>query len=245
MDDRLDELVNGKWEMNNTTAMYLFWAHDCFKCGDIEMGKRYLMSLCKKVSNYEESIELNGLTEVWEKYKHYVEGMIPPPVVGYGQAALSPERCTTPIGEILDGPDADMLTDLSAHLGELSGNGSMLNFLNKWERAVYYADELCMEVNSGGFGGYLYYHGTHFEKAYQAIGQMGAPKMTALLDTVRSKFPRGRLPKSLEAIQNAMDALEEREIDFEDEDDVYYSAAEGELLARMKDFVLENRKRFR
>lgn len=236
---------SGKWDLNNTTAVYLYWAHGCFSCGDIEMGKRYLLSLCKKVSNYEESIELNGLTEVWEKYKHHVEGLIPPSVVVNGQTAVSPQACSRSIPSILNGPDDDLLTDLSTHLNELCGNGAFLNSLNKWERTIWYADELCMEVNSGGFEGYLYYHGTHFEKAYKAIAEMDAPNITALLDTVRAKFPRARIPKSEEAIQNVMDKLEDKGVDFETEDDIYYTSAERELLACMTAYVRANSKHFR
>ena len=233
---------SGKWDLNNTTAVYLWWAHDCFSVGDIEMGKRYLLSLCKKVSNYEESIEINGLTEVWEMYKHHVEGLIPPSVVVNGQ---TPSEPTMSISAILSGPDDDLLTDLSAHLNELCGNGAFLGSLNKWERTIWYADELCMEVNSGGFEGYLYYHGTHFEKAYKAIAELNAPNVTALLDTVRAKFPRARIPKTEDAIQNAMDKLEDKGVDFEDQDDAYYTSAERELLAAMTAWVRANTKRFR
>ena len=149
------------------------------------------------------------------------------------------------VHDILALPDEDILNELSGHLQELSSNGEVLQALNKWERTAFYVDELCMEVNSGGFEGYLYYHGTHFEKAYKALVQMGAGQMTALLDRVREKFPRKRIPKTLDAIQNTMDRMEEKGVDFEDEDDCYYGGTERELLERLTDYVRENARHFR
>lgn len=229
----------------NKTGHYLPLAQECFERGDLELGKAYLIALCRATDNYEESIAFNGLSEVWEKYRHLVDGLILPPVSVYGPEPLPPEACTMSIGDILNGPKEDLLADLSAHMGELSGNGSDLSRLNKWERIFYYADEVCMEVNSGGFEAYLYYHGTHIAKACQAFAQIGAAQMVSLMEQIQNKFPRRRVPKSEEAIQNAMDKLEDNGVDFEDEDEVYYTSAERELLIQLTAFVLENRKYFR
>ena len=232
-------------EVNNTTLFYLRMAEHHIENGDTETGKACLVRLCECVDNYEESIEWNELTPVWEKYKHLVEGLVEPSVCVMGSQPKTPGQCDMQIGEILALGDDEVLNSLSEHLNELTANGEYLNSLNKWERAAWYVDELCMELNSGGFEGYLYYHGTHFEKACKALDQMGAAQMTALLDQVQSKFPRGRIPKSESAIQNAMDVLEEKGVDFEREDDIYYGGAERELLARLTAFVRENAKRFR
>lgn len=69
--------------------------------------------------------------------------------------------------------------------------------------------------------------------------------MTALLDRVREKFPRGRIPKAADSIQNTMDRMEEKGVDFEAEDDCYYGSAEGELLERLTAWVRNNEKKFR
>ena len=74
---------------------------------------------------------------------------------------------------------------------------------------------------------------------------MGATGMEALLEDVRAKFPRGRVPKSEEAIQNAMDKLEDKGIDFEELDDRYYGGIEREFLERTTAWVRANGKRFR
>ena len=79
----------------------------------------------------------------------------------------------------------------------------------------------------------------------KALEQMGAMEMTALLDRVRAKFPRNRIPKTLDSIQNTMDRMEEKGVDFEAEDDCYYGGAEKELLAKLTAYVRENGKHFR
>lgn len=236
----------------NQTTLFLRLAEYYLENGDAETGTGYLIRLCTDVvSNYEESIAFNDLTPVWEKYRHLVEGKVPPSVPtvsaiqNSGLVPLSPADCSMGIGEILALPEDEILSALSEHLGQMSANGSALNSLNKWEKAVFYADELCMEVNSGGFEHYLYYHGTHFEKAYQALETMDAPSVRSLMDTVRSRFPRGRIPKSQDAIQNTPDRLEDKAVDFEDADDIFYDTAEKELLLRLLRYVLENKNHFR
>lgn len=236
----------------NQTTLFLRLAEYHFENGDAGTGTGYLIRLCTDaVSNYEESIAFRGLTPVWEKYRHLVEGKIPPSVVtvsavtNSGAVPLSPADCEMQIGDILALPEDELLSALSAHLGQMSANGSALNCLNKWEKAAFYADELCMEVNSGGFEHYLYYRGTHFEKAYQALEAMAAPGVRALMDRVRSRFPRSRIPRSLVAIQNTLDRLEDTGVDFEDADDIFYDTAEKELLRQLLRYVLENRNYFR
>lgn len=230
---------------NNETLFRLRMAQYHIENGDVESGRACLVALCRSIDNYEESIEWNSLTAVWEKYKYLVEGLVPPSVRVMSCRIKTPAECEMSIGEILALPDEELPDALSGHLQELSGDGVSIQSLNKWERAAYYVDELCMEINSGGFESYLYYHGTHFEKAYKSLEQMGAEQMTALLDRAREKFPRKRVPKSEDAIQNAMDRMEEAGVDFEDEDDLYYGTAEGELLEKLTAFVRENAKHFR
>ena len=213
--------------------------------GEEEAARTSLITLCKAIRNYEEAIEVNGLTALWEKYRHLVQGLVEPSIRVMTNRIKTPGECDMQIADILALPDEDILTELSNHLQELTANGEVIQALNKWERTAYYVDELCMEVNSGGFEGYLYYHGTHFDKAYKALEQMGATEMTALMDRVRAKFPRGRIAKSADSIQNTMDRMEEKGVDFEAEDDCYYGGAEKELLAKMTAYVRDNGNHFR
>ena len=230
---------------NNQVIFRLRMAQYHMEMGEEEAARESLLALCRTISNYEEAIEVNGLTALWEKYRHLVQGLVEPSIRVMTNRIKSPGECDMQIADILALPDEDILTELSNHLQELSGDGDMIQGLNKWERTAYYVDELCMEVNSGGFEGYLYYHGTHFEKAYKALEQMGAAEMTALLDRVRAKFPRNRIPKTADSIQNTMDRMEEKGMDFEAEDDCYYGSAEKELLAKLTAYVRENGKHFR
>ena len=232
---------------NCETNMYLRLAQIHLEKGQQEEGIAYLIKLCTEtVDNYEESIAFFELTDVWNKYKHLVEGLVPPSVAfNEGPRPLSPAECSRSIEEIFALPEDEILSALSDHLGELSGSGEELNCLNKWERCVYYLDELSMEVNSGGFDSYLYQHGEHFHKARKALENLDAPEMTALLDAAAAKFPRGKVPKSQDAIQNAMEKLVEKGVDFEDLDDACYGGSEQEFLSALLNYVLENRKHFR
>ena len=230
---------------NNQVIFRLRMAQYHMEMGEEEAARESLLALCREIRNYEEAIEINGLTALWEKYRHLVQGLVEPSIRVMSNRIKTPGECDMQIVDILALPDEDILTELSNHLQELSGDGDMIQGLNKWERTAYYVDELCMEVNSGGFEGYLYYHGTHFDKAYKALEQMGAAEMTALLDRVRAKFPRNHIPKSADSIQNTMDRMEEKGVDFEAEDDCYYGSAEKELLAKLTAYVRENGKHFR
>lgn len=245
MEQELERLRREAVGIANTTAHFMRLAEAYLAKGETESARACLVLLCHRCSNYEESLEWNGLTEAWQKHKHLVEGLVPPSRRFMSAQPLLPKDCSMQISEIFALPDDELLSALSDHLGELSANGDALNSLNKWERTAYYVDELCMEVNSGGFGSYLYYHGTQFEKAYKAMETIAAPGVLALLETIRAKFPRKRIPKTEDALQDTLDAMEERGIDFEREDAVFYSDAVNELLARLLAFILENKQKFR
>ncbi len=134
---------------------------------------------------------------------------------------------------------------MSDHLDELIGNGDARGALNKWERTAYYIDELCIEVNSGGFDSYLYYHGTHFEKAYTSLKDIAALKTLLILDNVRDKFPKRRVPVKENALQKAMDSLAEKGVDFDREDERFYTVGEKELLNCLLSYVKDNKQHFR
>ena len=233
--------------VGDETTLYLRLAQIHLEKGDQETGIAYLIKLCTEgPSNYEESIGFRELTDVWNRYRHLVDGLVPPPTSVYGgPRPLSPAECSRPIAEILALREDDLLTALSDHVSEMSGSGEELNYLNKREKIFYYLDEISMEVNSGGFDSYLFHCGEHFHKARKALDAIGSPAMTALLDAVTAKFPRGKVPKSMDAIQNALEKLEEKGVDFEEQDDAYYNGVEREFLDRLLVWVLENKKHFR
>ena len=233
--------------VGDETTLYLRLAQIHLEKGNQETGVAYLIKLCTEgPSNYEESIGFRELTDIWNRYKHLVEGLVPPPTSIYsGPRPLSPDECSRPIADILALPEDDLLTALSEHLNEMSGCGTEMNYLNKWERNVFYLDEISMEVNSGGFDSYLFHYGEHFPKARKALENLDVPGMTALLDAVAAKFPRGKVPKSMDAIQNALEKLEDKGVDFEEQDDAYYNGVESEFLPKLLTYVLENKKHFR
>ena len=233
--------------VGDETTLYLRLAQIHLEKGDQETGVAYLIKLCTEgPSNYEESIGFRELTDVWNRYKHLVEGLVPPSVSIYsGLRPLSPGECSKSIDEIWALPEDEMLSALSDHVGEMSGSGEELNYLNKWERNFFYLDEISMEVNSGGFDSYLFHRGEHFHKARKALDALYAPGMTALMDAVAAKFPRGKVPKSMDAIQNALEKLEDKGVDFEEQDDAYYGGVESEFLPKLLTYVLENKKHFR
>ncbi len=230
----------------NETLVYLRLAQYYFENGDISQGEKFLIKLCTEtVDNYEESIKFNELTDVWNKYKHYVEGKVPPSVACNCSVALPPEECSMQIADILELEQQDLLTKISAHLNELSANGEELNKLNKWEKAVFYIDEFCMEVNSGGVSGYLYYYGNHFEKLFNAFEFIDSNESLNLLESVKNKFPRNSVPKNIDSIQNAINKLEDKGIDFESEDDMYFNEYENIIFEKLQEYILNNKKHFR
>ena len=234
-------------DVGSETTLYLRLAQIHLEKGDQETGVAYLIKLCTEgPSNYEESIGFNELTDVWNRYRHLVDGLVPPSVpFCSGPRSLSPDECSRSIAEIWTLPEDEILFALSEHVNEMSASGEALNYLNKWERSFCYLDELSMEVNSGGFDSYLFHHGDHFHKVRKTLEAIDSPGMTALLDAVAAKFPRGRVPKSLDAIQNALEKLEDKGVDFEEQDNAYYNGIECEFLPRFQAWVLDNKKHFR
>ena len=245
MDKLMEKLRKDAEGIANTTAHFMLLAEKYASAGDLTGAKACLLLLCENCDNYEESLAWNELTDKWQQYRYIVEGLVPPSVRFCSAAPCQPDRCSMQIPEIFALPEAEMLTALSEHLDERSAGGEDLTQLNHWEQVVFYADQLCAEVNSGGFDSYLYYYGLHFEKAYEALQTIAAENTLRILDAVREKFPRKRIPKKEESLQNAMDKLQDKGIDFEAEDDRFYETGEKELLERLLIYCKENRARFR
>lgn len=232
----------------NSMYLLMHMADYYFENGDTDKGIECLTRVCTSVADYEVSFALYGLTDIWKKYKHFVKGKVPASIPGSssGKQPLLPSECSMKIAEIFTCSDNGiMLTDLSTHLHEMSANGEAMNYLNKWERTAYYTFELCNEVGSGGFDCYFNVCFQHFEKAYQAFSDISAESMIALMDRVREKFPRNKIPKTFDALVNALDKIEEKGMDFEDEDDAFYDREEKLLIDALLKYVVENKKHFR
>lgn len=186
-------------------TIYLRMAEYYIESGETEKGIEYLIKLCTEiVDNYEESIGFRELTAVWEKYKHLVEGKVPPSKVYNTGDPIPPEKCTMQIADIFNLSDDKLLSELSTHLNEMCANGEILSCLNKWEKLVFYINELCEEVNSGGFSNYLYYYGTHFEKVKISLETIGAEKSVDLLNTVKTNFHARKYRKTLTAFKTIL-----------------------------------------
>lgn len=142
-------------------TFFLRSAEYYIETGELELGISYLIKLCSETTdNYEEFIEFRELTPVWEKYKYLIEGKVPTSLNTLEKArALKPDECAMQIADILRLPKDMLLDELSMHLYELSGAGDSLNYLNRWERAVFYLDTLCKDINSDGLEHFTTYHG--------------------------------------------------------------------------------------
>jgi len=234
-------------QINNKTLLYLRLAEYHIEGGNTEEGMRYLVKLCTQTShNYEEAIALQNMSCLWEKYKPLVAGIVPDSVAFTLPAQpIPPKKCSRSVEDILSSPKADLLTDLSVHLSEMTANGQYLYYLNKWERAVFYVDKLWMEVNSGGFERYIYYNGQHFSNVCSALVAMKATKVLAILGEITQQFPRKKVPKSLERIQAILDDREELVAGLDALDAKFYEYGEKELLDKLFEYIQENKTRFR
>ena len=234
-------------DIQNKTVLYMRMAQYHFENGEPDAGEEYLTMLCtKSADNYEESIEMNGLSDLWEKYRHIVDGKVPPPLVLNDlYTPLSPDKCTLQISDITSFPKDELLSAISEHLSEMCAYGECMSHLNKWEKTVYYADTLLTGVGGEGFDGYLYNSGTVFEKAYLAASELGAEGVVSVMDKVRAKFPRKNIPKTPTAIENALEKLNRRGIDFEEEDAEFYDRCESELIECLYAYIKANLNRFR
>ena len=69
--------------------------------------------------------------------------------------------------------------------------------------------------------------------------------MLVILDDIRNKFPKNRISKNENTLQNAMDVLAENGIDFDSEDEHFYSVGEKELLHRLLFYIKESQQHLR
>lgn len=206
---------------------FLRFAEYYIEKGEMEKGISYLMKLCcETTDNYEESIEMRELTPVWERYKHLVVDKVPASIRVNERTILAPEECSMQIKDILNLPKDDLLLELSTHLYEMSGGGDYLNYLNKWERCVYYLDTLCVAINSDGIEHFVEYHGSHMNQTKNAMEELGLHTGVQLIEDIQKKRKRH------------ID-------DFEDEESFYYKFVEKDLLEGLYAYVMKNKPRFR
>lgn len=223
-------------------TLFLRLAEYEFNNGSEEKGIEYLTNVCEKeCSNYVEAIGFRNLTDIWLKYKHYVEGNVRESVELMAPIGQNLEECSKQIEEILEDENT-LLEELSIHLNEMSANGECLNKLNNWEKKIYYIDELWSEVNSGGFDSYLYYNGVHFEKAYNASEEMDMIKLHSLMEKVKDTFPKSKIPKSLDKIE---DIIDDNDLEFEEFDTEFYGGIESEISNCLKAYIMKNKRRLR
>ena len=53
------------------------------------------------------------------------------------------------------------------------------------------------------------------------------------------------MPKNIDSIQHTLDKLEEKGIDFEAEDDMYFNEYENTIFEKLQEYILNNKKHFR
>ena len=228
----------------NQTLLCIRLAEWEFKNGDAEKGKAYLENLVSKVDNYEESIEINGLSTVWSKYKANLA--LPKSIHFMKKSPLSPDECTLCIEEIMKlSQDDALLSELSTHLNELCAYGEQINILSEPERTVFYINEFIEDVNSDGISHYLYYRGDHFRKLFAFVIEMNCSCCLTLLNMIAKKFPRGKIPSNIEKIQNQLESMADHGVDFEAEERIYYEQVEAELVKTLLSYIMNHMDSFR
>ncbi|MBE6544336.1 MAG: hypothetical protein E7675_08050 [Ruminococcaceae bacterium] len=224
--------------INNLSVLYIRLAENEFELGNIDEGKKYLKKLCDKVSNYSESIEANGLEDVWEKYKDYVKDEIPKSI----SVNKKGNDAGGDIKSIMNFPEEEWVYELYDYLDEASKGGEDLEVLAPWQRRVYLIFDFITNVNSDGIGHYLYYRGAFFEKLQDAFCDLELSAGIELLRTVKKKLKLIRIPKTEEKWQRIMDKFDDNGMDLEDEENWYYENAEKQILDFLNSYVAKNLK---
>ncbi len=228
----------------NQTLLCIRLAEWEFENGDAEKGKAYLEHLVSKVDNYEESIEINGLSAVWSKYKANLT--LPKSIHFMKKSPLSPDECTLCIEEIMKLPQDDaLLSELSTHLNELCAYGEQINILSEPERTVFYINEFIEDVNSDGISHYLYYRADHFRELFASVIKVNCSKCLTLLHMIANKFPRGKISSNIEKLQNHLEGMENHGVDFEAEEQIYYEQVETELVKTLLSYIMNHTDSFR
>ena len=231
-------------EYTDGITLFMRLAENEFIQGNEEKGIEYLTHVCEnEASNYVDAINFRELTDVWDKYKKYVEGKVRVSAELLEKTGKTPDECAKTIGDILNNPnESDLLTDLSYHINEICEEGEELTNLNKWERSFFYVDTLWSEVNSGGFESYLSSYGNYFDRTVKAAQTIGLNELVELLEKIKSIFPKEKIPKSVERIENV---IMKKDLNFEEVDEEFYDKMNQIISEKMMRYVMENRERFR
>lgn len=225
-------------------TLFMRLAENEFIHGNVEKGVEYLTHVCEnEASNYVEAINFRELTDVWDKYKKYVEGKVRVSAELLEKTGKTPDECVKTIGDILSNlNENDLMADLSYHINEICGDGEELTNLNKWERNFFYVDTLWSEVNSGGFESYLSSYGNYFDRTVKVAQAMGINELVELLEKIKAIFPKEKIPKSTERIE-AM--ILKNELDFDEVDGEFYNKMNQIISEKMMRYVMENKNKFR
>ena len=226
----------------NQTLLCIRLAEFEFKKGNVEQGKEYILRLATNTDNYEEAIEINGLTDIWNRYKSTVD--ILPKSKRIADDFTSNE-CAREISEILILPRDEMLAEISQHLDERSEGGEQMDSLTEEEKTFFYIDEFIVNVNSEGILHYLYYCGHHFPMLSLSASVIGSENLANLLLKIESKFPRKSIPKKRDTIEKYIEKMERDGVDFEEIEVLYYEEVESYLLNELSSYIRNNAKRFK
>lgn len=230
-------------------------AHYHFEKGNERKGKKCLDNLTFYLpKDYEDAFASRGLTDLWNKYSHYLDGKIPLSVSnnrctdGNKKTFLAKKvaKCSKPIDEIFELPEDKLLLELSQHLYEMSDRGEDVSFLNKWERTFFDVDNLLTDIGSDGIPHYLTSNGHRFEQTKKALQTVGAEKALQLMDMIAAYFPKGKVPKSDEKREDIVNDIMDDEESFDVAEEFYNEQnIECELVDAAYQFVLANKKKFR
>lgn len=226
-----------------------------FEKGNERKGKKCLDNLIFYLpKDYEDAFERRGLTEIWNKYRHYLDGKIPPSVSnnhfsdGSKKTFLRKQitKCSKSIDEIFALPEDKMLLELSKHLYELSDRGEDVSLLNKWERIFYDVDNLLTDIGSDGIPHFLTSNGHRFEQTKKALQAVGAEKGLQLMEIIAGYFPKGKVPKSDEKREDIVNDIMDDEESFDAVEEFYFEQnVECELVDAEYEFAIANKKKFR
>ncbi|WP_455539716.1 DMP19 family protein [Terrisporobacter sp.] len=208
--------------------------------GQVEKGSDFLIKVSKWANNYEDGLQWRNLLDVWEKYKYLVEGKIEP-------SLSSTCKISMKIEDILKIEDEnDLVANLSIHVSELCGFGEDMTLLNQYERVVYDVCSLDEEVHSGGFFSYFYSESDYvrrYKQLIKALDTIGATNTIKLLERVEKKFPRGKIPIKLSYRQKILDEMDEKEINFDEFDEVFWEYEEN-ITKLVYNYVMKNTIKF-
>ncbi|MCR5704531.1 MAG: DMP19 family protein [Eubacterium sp.] len=238
----LDRATQGSY--SEEIVLFLRLAQYQFIIGNEEKGTEYLIRLCEgEVSNYVEVINAYGLLDIWNQYSKYVEGKVRASAITEMADTKEPTECSKLIGEIRGIKEKhELLTELSLHINEICADGEYLNYLNKWERTFFYIDQLWERVNSDGFESYLTYDGKNFKKAKKASEDLEIVELTRILEKVEKKFPRSKVPRNTDKIE---DIIDEKELEFDELDDEFYDGYDAIIADALYKYFETYSEKFR